>query len=132
MHFSSMNFNWAHSSKSSEFVVDKNIPVKLFKICHIHYIPKSKLLKVLSWFHEKKTYGHKYYVAASISFEEKSYPFIRKMKWHTRALNLGVFLTQKIPLTQYFVVLCIKGLLHSWEIKGFCYHWIDCMTNAYP
>ena len=28
----------------------------------------------------KKTYGHKYYVAASISFEEKSYPFIRKMK----------------------------------------------------
>ena len=29
---------------------------------------------------EKKTYGHKYYVAASIGFEEKSYPFIRKMK----------------------------------------------------
>ena len=28
----------------------------------------------------KKTYGHKYYVAASIGFEEKSYPFIRKMK----------------------------------------------------
>ena len=40
---------------------------------------------------EKKTYGHKYYVAASIGFEEKSYPFIRKMKWHTRALNLGVW-----------------------------------------
>ena len=28
----------------------------------------------------KKTYGHKYYVAASVGFEEKSYPFIRKMK----------------------------------------------------
>ena len=28
----------------------------------------------------KKTYGHKYYVAASIGFEEKSYPFIRKVK----------------------------------------------------
>ena len=28
----------------------------------------------------KKTYGHKYNVAASIGFEEKSYPFIRKMK----------------------------------------------------
>ena len=28
----------------------------------------------------KKTYGHKYYVAASLGFEEKSYPFIRKMK----------------------------------------------------
>ena len=40
---------------------------------------------------EKKTYGHKYYVAASIGFEEKSYPFIRKMKWPTRALNLGVW-----------------------------------------
>ena len=39
----------------------------------------------------KKTYGHKYYVAASIGFEEKSYPFIRKMKWPTRALNLGVW-----------------------------------------
>ena len=31
-------------------------------------------------FRMKKTYGHKYYVAASIGFEEKSYPFIRKMK----------------------------------------------------
>ena len=39
----------------------------------------------------KKTYGHKYYVAASIGFEEKSYPFIRKMKWYTRASNLGVW-----------------------------------------
>ena len=29
---------------------------------------------------KKKTYGHKYYVAASIGFEEKSYLFIRKMK----------------------------------------------------
>ena len=31
-------------------------------------------------FEGKKTYGHKYCVAASIGFEEKSYPFIRKMK----------------------------------------------------
>ena len=29
---------------------------------------------------EKKTYGHKYYVAASIGFEEKSYPYLRKIK----------------------------------------------------
>ena len=54
---------------------------------------KKYLYQIEIWMHffDKKTYGHKYYVAASIGFEEKSYPFIRKMKWHTRALNLGVW-----------------------------------------
>ena len=37
----------------------------------------SRLLFQMFW--TKKTYGHKYYVAASIGFEEKSYLFIRKM-----------------------------------------------------
>ena len=46
----------------------------------------ADLVRELNWSHcevsyfAKKTYGHKYYVATSIGFEEKSYPFIRKMK----------------------------------------------------
>ena len=37
----------------------------------------------------KKTYGHKYYVAASIGFEEKSYPYLRKIKKICRGSDLG-------------------------------------------
>ena len=43
---------------------------------YFDFLKKTNGGKIL----RKKTYGHKYYVAASIGFEEKSYPFIRKMK----------------------------------------------------
>ena len=64
-------------------------PQKCNRHCEDGKLWPIEFLKYMS--QVKKTYGHKYYVATSIGFEEKSYPFIRKMKWHTRALNLGVW-----------------------------------------
>ena len=52
---------------------------------------EKNVFKLVTKWILKKTYGDKYYVAASISFEEKSYTFIRKMKWYTRASNPGVW-----------------------------------------
>ena len=38
---------------------------------------------------EKKTYGHKYYVAASIGFEEKSYPLYKKNEMIYKGIKPG-------------------------------------------
>ena len=69
MHFSSMNFNWAHSSKSSEFVVDKNIPVKPFKICHVYYTYTIfKTIKSIVGFRKKKLFLHIKNLFSNINF----------------------------------------------------------------